>query len=75
MPRYSGVTFAVQPVDVEGSVSGYVVSGFVSKNQLDTLRELVDNDEYERTKRWRGEYQELAKAIVGAIDGAADNTA
>lgn len=71
MPRYSGVTFGVQPVEDNGSVSGYVVSGFVSKNQLDTLREFVDNDEYERTKKWRGEYQELAKAIVGAIDDAA----
>ncbi|KQT01299.1 hypothetical protein [Cellulomonas sp. Leaf395] len=70
MPKYSGVTFAVQPVEVDGSISGYVVSGFMSKNQLDTLREFVDNEEYEKSKRWRGEYQEMAKAIVTAIDGA-----
>ena len=71
MPRYSGVTFAVQPVDLGGDVSGYVVSGFLSKNQLAALREFVDSDEYEKSKRWRGEYQEMAKAIVSAIDGAA----
>jgi hypothetical protein len=70
MPRYSGVTFAVQSVEVEGEAWGYVVSGFLSGAQLDALRWLVDNEEYERSKRWRGEYQELAKAIVGAIDEA-----
>ena len=69
MPKYSGVTFAVQPVEVDGNVSGYVVSGFLSKNQLAALREFVDSEEYEKSKRWRGEYQEMAKAIVGAIDG------
>jgi len=70
MPKYSGVTFAVQPVEVEGRVSGYVVSGYLSKSQLTALRELVDSEEYEKSKRWRGEYQELAKAMVNAIDGA-----
>ena len=70
MPRYSGVTFAVQPVDVAGELTGYVVSGFLSRNQLAALREFVDSDEYEKSKRWRGEYQEMAKAIVGAIDNA-----
>lgn len=70
MPRYSGVTFGVQPVKVGGKVSGYVVSGFLSKNQLATLRDFVDQEGYERSKRWRGEYLEMAKAIVGAIDNA-----
>ena len=71
MPRYSAVTFAVQPVEVGGDVSGYVVSGFFSRNQLDTLREFVDSEDYEKSKRWRGEYLEMARAIVDAIDGAA----
>lgn len=71
MPKYSGVTFAVQPVEVDGDVSGYVVSGFMTSNQLATLREFVDSETYERSKRWRGEYQEMAKAIVSAIDGVA----
>ncbi|HEY9289791.1 MAG TPA: hypothetical protein VIP98_00790 [Microlunatus sp.] len=70
MPKYSGVTFAVQPVELDGKVSGYVVSGFMSKNQLATLREFVDTEQYEKSKRWRGEYQEMAQAIVRAIDGA-----
>lgn len=70
MPRYSGMTFSVQPVDFDGEVKGYVVSGFLSKNQLQTLREFVDTEDYEKSKRWRGEYQEMAKAIVDAIDGA-----
>jgi len=70
MPRYSGVTFAVQPVEVEGTVTGYVVSGFLSKNQLVELRGFVDSEDYKKSKRWRGEYQEMAKAIVNAVDGA-----
>ena len=74
MPRYSGVTFAVQPVEVNGDVSGYVVSGFVSKNQLDTLREFVNADGYDKSKKWRGEYQELAKAMINAIDGASSDS-
>jgi hypothetical protein len=69
VPKYSGVTFAVQPVDVNGSVSGYVVSGFLSGNQLTALRNFVDSDDYKKSKKWRGEYQEMAKAIVQAIDG------
>lgn len=69
MPRYSPVTFAVQLVEQEGATLGYVVSGFLSKNQLDTLREFVDSEDYERSKRWRGEYLEMAKAIIKAIDG------
>jgi hypothetical protein len=68
MPRYSPVTFAVQPVEQEGRSLGFVISGFVSKNQLDTLREFVDSEDYERSKRWRGEYLEMAKAIVNAVD-------
>lgn len=43
----------------------------MTKNQLATLRELVNSETYERSKRWRGEYQEMAKAIVNAIDDAA----
>lgn len=69
MPKYTGVTFGVQPVEVDGKVSGYVVSGFLSGNQLTALREFVDSADYEKSKRWRGEYQEMAKAIVNAIDG------
>lgn len=69
MPRYSPVTFSVQAVEQEGNTLGYLVAGFLSKNQLDTLREFVDSDDYERSKRWRGEYLEMARAIVGAIDG------
>lgn len=70
MPRYSGVTFAVQRVEVGGKVSGYVVSGFMNKKQLETLREFVDTDKYEKSSRWRGQYLEMARAIVSAIDGA-----
>lgn len=62
------MTFSAQPVEQDGQLSGFVVSGFVSKNQLETMRELVDSESYSRTTRWRGEYQELAKAIVGAVD-------
>lgn len=49
---------------------GYVVSGFLTRNQLDILGEFVDTQDYVRPKKWRGEYQEMAKAIVNAIDGA-----
>ncbi len=70
MPRYSGVTFAVQPVEVKGEVTGYVVSGFMNRNQLETLREFVDSEKYEKSKRWRGQYLEMSKALVNAIDGA-----
>ena len=70
MPRYSGVTFSVQQVEEAGKVKGFVVAGFLTKKQLQVLREFIDNDEYERTKKWRGEYQELARAIVDAIDQA-----
>jgi hypothetical protein len=73
MPRYSGVTFAVQPVEVGGKVSGYVVSGFMNKKQLETLREFVDTDGYEKSNRWRGQYLEMARSIVEAIDGALGN--
>ena len=34
MPRYSGFTFSVQPVEKSGRVSGYVVSGFFSRSSL-----------------------------------------
>ena len=70
MPRYSGVAFHVQKVETGSETNGYVLSGFLSQNQLEALRDLVDSEEYERSRRWRGEYQELAKAIVGAIDAA-----
>lgn len=73
MPRYSAVTFAVQPVEQEGNVSGFVVSGFLTKNQVKVLRDFVDSEDYEKSKKWRGEYQEMAKAIVQAIDGAVGN--
>jgi hypothetical protein len=43
MPRDSGVTFSVQPVERDGEVSGYVVSGFLTKVQLKALREIVDS--------------------------------
>jgi hypothetical protein len=69
MPKYSGVTFSVQPVEKAGKVSGFVVAGFLSKKQLQVLRNFVDDEEYARTKKWRGEYMEMARAIVTAIDG------
>lgn len=75
MPRYSGTTVSVQPVELGGEIAGYVVAGFFSKNQLLTLRNFVDSDKYEKSKRWRGEYQEMAKAIVQAIDGVTPGTA
>jgi hypothetical protein len=70
MPRYSAVTFNVQPVRVGAKLSGFVVSGFVSKKQLAEFRSLVDSPEYKRSAKWRGEYMEMAQAIVNAIDGA-----
>jgi hypothetical protein len=68
VPRYSGVTFAVQHVEVGGKVAGYVLSGYLNKNQLNTLRNFVDQENYERSKRWRGQYLEMAKVLVSAID-------
>jgi len=47
-----------------------VLSGFLSKEQLATLRNMVDTEDYARSKQWRGQFQELAKAIVSAIDAA-----
>ena len=70
MPRYSGVTFNVQPVERQGRVSGFVVSGFLTKKQLVEFRNLVDNADYKRSKIWRGEYMEMAQAIVKAVDKA-----
>lgn len=70
MPRYSAVTFSVQPVEQNGDISGYVVGGFLTRAQLDTLWEFVDSDDYGKSKKWRGEYQEMANAIVGAVDSA-----
>ncbi|MFL6288173.1 MAG: hypothetical protein ACJ73L_07225 [Actinomycetes bacterium] len=70
MPKYSGVTFAVQPVEVAGKVSGYVMSGFVTEKQLKELRGFVDSEEYKRSSRWRGQYLEMARAMVNAIDAA-----
>jgi hypothetical protein len=64
MPRYSGFTFSVQPAERNGKVLGFVVSGFLTKKQLEALREIVDNP----SKRWRGQYQEMAKAIVAEVD-------
>jgi len=37
MPKYSGVTVNVQPVEMRGRVSGYVISGFFTKKQLAEL--------------------------------------
>jgi hypothetical protein len=68
MPRYSGVTFSVQPVERDGVVSGYVISGFLTEEQLKALRAIVDSPDYERSKRWRGEFQEMAKAIIEGVD-------
>ena len=42
----------------------------MTAKQLETMRELMDSLDYERTKKWRGECQELARAIVGAVDAA-----
>jgi hypothetical protein len=64
------VTFSVQPVEKEGNIAGYVVSGFLSKKQLAEFRTLVDSPEYKRSKMWRGEYMEMAQAIVKAVDKA-----
>lgn len=68
MPRYSAVTFNVQPVQEKARVVGYVVSGFMTRKQLDELRTMVDSPEYKRSKMYRGEYQEMALAMVTAID-------
>jgi hypothetical protein len=38
MPKYSGVRANVQPVEMRGRVSGYVISGFFTKKQLAELR-------------------------------------
>jgi hypothetical protein len=70
MPKYSGVTFNVQPVDRQGKVSGYVVSGFLTKKQLVEFRNLVDSPDYKRSTMWRGEYMEMAQAIVKSVDKA-----
>lgn len=70
MPKYSGVTFNVQPVEKQRKVSGYVVSGFLSKKQLVEFRNLVDSSDYKRSTMWRGEYMEMAQAIVKAVDKA-----
>jgi hypothetical protein len=70
MPNYSGVTFNVQSVQKKGKVSGYVVSGFLTKKQLVEFRKLVDSPDYKRSKMWRGEYMEMAQAIVKAVDKA-----
>ena len=68
MPKYSGVTFTVQPVEKQGKVYGYIASGFLTKKQLAEFRNLVDSSEYKRSKMWRGEYMEMAQAIVKAVD-------
>jgi hypothetical protein len=68
VPKYSGATFAVQEVEKDGKVTGYVVSGFLTRQQLAELRGMVDSKDYARSKKWRGQYQEMAKAIVNAID-------
>ncbi len=72
MPRHSGVSISVQPVDKNGRVTGYVIAGFLSQKQLRAIRDIVDNPEYQRSKKWRGEYQEMAKSIVKAVDDALD---
>lgn len=65
-------TFHVQPVEHGGKTESYVVSGLVNETQLTELRRLVDSANYKRSKRWRGQYQELAKSIVEAIDEVFD---
>ena len=59
MPRYSGVTFAVQPVEKSGEVSGYVIFGFFSKdNSPSSVASLIPtstrsrNDGAGSTSRW-----------------------
>jgi hypothetical protein len=47
-----------------------VVSGFLTKKQLAELRNMVDGPEYKRSTKWRGEYQEMALAIVQVVNGA-----
>ena len=71
MPKNSAVTFGIREARRGGEVVGYVLSGFVTPEQLGALRDLIDNEDYQRTKRWRGQYQELAKALVEAIDKVA----
>ena len=68
MPKYSGVTFTVRPVEEQGKVSGYVASGFLTKKHLAEFRNLVDSPDYKRSRVWRGEYMEMAQAIVKAVD-------
>lgn len=68
MPRYSAVTFNVQEVEKGGRTLGFVVSGFFTKKQLSELRNMVDSEDYERSKKYRGEYLEMARAIVTAVD-------
>ena len=62
------MTFNVQPVEKQGVVAGYLVSGFLSKKQLAEFRTLVDSPEYKRSAKWRGEYMEMAQPIVKAVD-------
>lgn len=68
MPKNSAVTFGIQEAKQGEDIVGYVLSGLVTRDQLGALRDLIESEEYPRTKRWRGQYQELAQALVGAID-------
>jgi hypothetical protein len=70
MPQYSGVTSSVQEVEQEDSRLGYVISSFGSKNQLAELRNFLAHGDHDLSTRWRGEYHELAKALIRAIDSA-----
>jgi hypothetical protein len=47
-----------------------VISGFLTKKQLVELGNFIDSPEYQRSKKWRGEYQEMAQAIVNAVNKA-----
>lgn len=66
-------TFSAQPVRADDEVQGYLVSGFLSTEQLTKFRAFIDEDGYDKSKRWRGEYQQIAKALITAIDGAETN--
>ena len=68
MPKNSAVTFGIQEAKHGEEVVGSLLSGLVTKDQLGALRDLIDSEDYQRTKRWRGQFQELAIALVGAID-------
>lgn len=46
----------------------FVLLGVLTKKQLDALRQDLQQPYEERANSWRGQYQALAKAIVGAFE-------